>query len=627
MRFIPPPPPSAQRCVFVQSARCAAVTILVLVVLAGSASADDSKALRFNRLVAHWIDYGRPDYLTFIEEAKPEIVQVGFHGGHFYSLAHTPHGKGYPGHFPVEGLKEFGDWQKKLNGELHQRGVKVVGHFNVEFLVGDPAGPKGPTGFFKFYRELWDEKTLGKKPIEDPLGLLERKADGSPITNSTYSIGGMKEHWACLNNPHWRVVLKAWVKAAVDRGVDGLIANYFYRHDCLCEHCQRAFRVHLRERYKPEQLKNLFEIADVDKHVFKEIVSWHNPKESTKLRREMLRFSQIATKKAFDEVFVKYGRSLKPGFIVGQWNHLGDFGQIAGDERCLLPASLWSKDEDYLWYSTGGAAYFTDLKEGFLGEGTLQARYIRGMSGGKAFTLGKYEHTRLRVAIAELAANGGAPMGFYTNFRDPEARKVIVQYYNFLRKHEAIFKGNRPHAEAVLLYPRTRVFEADLAAVDTFRTLGKKLLDEHVLFDIDGDDAIAEGLRKPPPGQIVIKVDGKEPDRSKLSRFDAPATVRVSMSKPATGNELTLHLVNYNRTEPPGKRNAGRGVIDEKPIAVEKVTADIVLPAGAKVRKAIFLTPERDDALELKTASKGERLQLTVPSFLVYGVVRIILEV
>ena len=42
------------------------------------------------------------------------------------------------------------------------------------------------------------------------------------------------------------------------------------------------------------------------------------------------------------------------------------------------------------------------------GEGTLQARYIRGAFDDKPFTLGKYEATRSRVAIAELAANGGA---------------------------------------------------------------------------------------------------------------------------------------------------------------------------------------------------------------------------
>src|SRR5437879_7376990 len=112
----------------------------------------------------------------------------------------------------------------------------------------------------------------------------------------------------------------------------------------------------------------------------------------------MLRLSQIANKKAFDEVFIKFGKSIKHDLILGQWNHLGDFNQINGDERCMLPGELWGRDEDYLWYSTGSAAFYTDLASGFLGEATLQARYIRGASGNKPFTLGKYESTRIRTA-------------------------------------------------------------------------------------------------------------------------------------------------------------------------------------------------------------------------------------
>ena len=50
----------------------------------------------------------------------------------------------------------------------------------------------------------------------------------------------------------------------------------------------------------------------------------------------MLRWSQIANKQAFDDVFIDYGRSLKPDLIVAQWNHLGNFNQISGDERCML---------------------------------------------------------------------------------------------------------------------------------------------------------------------------------------------------------------------------------------------------------------------------------------------------
>ena len=162
---------------------------------------------------------------------------------------------GYPAHFPVRGLDELGAWFEDLNGKLHARGVKVVGHFNVEFLVGDPDGPDGPRGFFKFYRDLWDEKTLGPRPVADPLSLLEKNADGTPIKSRTYAIGGMNEYWACLRNPAWQAVLKAWVRQGIRRGLDGFIINYFYRHNCLCEHCQTAFRRYLRERFNAEELR------------------------------------------------------------------------------------------------------------------------------------------------------------------------------------------------------------------------------------------------------------------------------------------------------------------------------------------------------------------------------------
>ncbi|HKX60519.1 MAG TPA: hypothetical protein VJS65_01725, partial [Verrucomicrobiae bacterium] len=328
---------------------------LVLGCLLGAivSSGQGADPFQFTTLVAHWSDYEKPDYLKFIEEAQPEIAQVGFYGAHFWSLAHTPQYSGYPANFPVRGLAALGDWFEDLNRNLHQRGVKVVGHFNVEFLVGDPDSANGPRGFFKFYRELWDEKRLGPKPVADPLELLERNADGSPITNRTYSIGGMTEYWACLRNPAWQQVLKAWVREGVRRGVDGFISNYFYRHNCLCSHCQSGFRQYLRQRYSAETLRDRFGIEDLPHHKFSEIVSWHPAKETSPLRLEMLRFSQVSNKEVFDEVFIRYGRSLRPDLIVAQWNHLGNLSQIDGDERCLLPADLWGRDETYLWYSTG----------------------------------------------------------------------------------------------------------------------------------------------------------------------------------------------------------------------------------------------------------------------------------
>ncbi|MGI8977698.1 MAG: hypothetical protein ACR2FY_00585 [Pirellulaceae bacterium] len=595
-------------------ALCTLHFALAYCLLADFASAQEPPRLEFTRMVAHWAEYNDPQYVPFLFEAEPEVVQLGFYGAHFWSLAHTPSYNGYPSHLPVQGHKECGAWFEEKNKLLHTRGMKAVGHFNVEFLVGDPDSPEGPRGFFKFYRDLWDEKELGPKPVADPLSMLEKNADGTPISQAGYGIGGMKEYWACLRNPDWQKVMKAWVKRGVDRGIDGYIANYFYRHNCLCEHCQRDFRAYLKERFKPEERKAQFAIENLDQHKFTEIVSWHDPKESTALRREMLRFSQISNKQVFDEVFIKYGRSLKKDLIAAQWNHIGNLHQISGDERCLLPAELWGKDEDYLWYSTGGAACYTDLAKGDLGEGTLQARYIRGMFQDKPFTLGKYESTRIRVAISELAANGGAPMGFYTRFKDPFARQEIARYYQFLKRYDEIYRGNSSHSERTLLYPRTAVFRGDLGPVEAFRAEGKKLLNEHVLFDVVSDERGREGFspRKPFPTP---------------SKFAAPTTVRVSASRPAKGNELDFHFVNYNREEPPkdaaGNPSPGSGIAEEKPIAVKSIAADVIVPKGEEIASVEFITPERPDAQVLVFDLKPNHLKFDVPEFLVYGVVRV----
>jgi hypothetical protein len=342
----------------------------------------------------------------------------------------------------------------------------------------------------------------------------------------------------------------------------------------------------------------------------------------------MLTFSQVANKQAFDEVFVEYGRSLKEDLILAQWNHLGDFNQINGDERSLLPSELWGKDEDYLWYSSGGAANFTDLAAGQLGEITLQARYIRGAFDDKPFTLGKYENTRIRVAIAELAANGGAPMGFYTRFNDPQARQEIVRYYQFLKRHDPLFRGNRPHAEAVLLFPRRQIHQGNLDPLAKFKQLGETLLNEHVLFDVLPDDmASAEEKSRYASVHSADEAEAiKRPDGTPASRFAVPNTVRVSASRPASSDDLTLHFVNYNRQEPAEKRSPGIGIAEEQPLAVEPFACDVVVPDGFRVVKIEAMNPESPDGVALQSETDGNRLKFQMPGFLVYGMANIQLE-
>jgi hypothetical protein len=216
-------------------------------------------------------------------------------------------------------------------------------------------------------------------------------------------------------------------------------------------------------------------------------------------------------------------------------------------------------------------------------------------------------------------------MGFYTRFKDPAAREEIVRYYQFLKRYDDLYHANRSHAEVVLLYPRSRVQQAaDIASVTRFKEVGKQLLSAHVLFDVRPDDAITPEQRA--AYRHVVTVTDGTPDVASwkdLSTFEGPDTVRVSVSRPEQGNELTVHLVNYNREEPAQAKSPGRGIADEKPIAAETFKCQLRLPEGAKVTEVVAMTPESPEPVKLDSKVEGGRVTFTVPKFLVYQVIRV----
>ena len=118
----------------------------------------------------------------------------------------------------------------------------------------------------------------------------------------------------------------------------------------MCPWCVRGFKDYLRQHYRPAELRRKFGIEDLEKHEFAEIVGRLQPGNMTPLRWEQLRFTGIAMKNAYDEVFITYGRSLKPDLILAAWLH-GHYTPAPADERLMLPPELWAKGEDYIWYS------------------------------------------------------------------------------------------------------------------------------------------------------------------------------------------------------------------------------------------------------------------------------------
>jgi hypothetical protein len=209
-------------------------------------------------------------------------------------------------------------------------------------------------------------------------------------------------------------------------------------------------------------------------------------------------------------------------------------------------------------------------------------------------------------------------MGFYTRFKDPAARTEIARYYRFIEQHDAIFRGARPLAESLLIYPRTSIHEGKMDALLNFKDLGRSLLDAHRLFAILPDDvAVPEHLK---PAKTITNAKAEE---KSWSRFDAPKTVRVSASVPADGGKLHFHFVNYNRIEPEKPKSPGRGIADEKPIATDAFACDVALPAEFKNARVFVLTPESSAAVPIASKLENGRLKFTIPSFLIYALAEI----
>jgi hypothetical protein len=379
----------------------------------------------------------------------------------------------------------------------------------------------------------------------------------------------------------------------------------------MCAHCVRGFRDHLRARYSGAELRKQFGIEDLEKHQFAEINGWYKPNEMTPLRLEGQRFSDISRKQAFDEIFVKYGRSLKPDLILAQWLHSYQ-PMPRNDERMMLPADLWAKDEDYLWYCVGK------------NEATLQLRYMRGAGGDRPFTICHYENVKIRAAMAELAANGGAPMTRYANFNDPESRAELLRFFRFMKKHQDAFRASTMAGEAVLVFPRSQLHQGRFTdAMSAFYSAGERLLNDHVLFDVIPDDIAGPEMltRYKRVFTISSLAELERESYPGLSRFEAPGSVRVSASRPQTGGVWDIHFVNYGRKEPAGK---GSGLIaDENPVPVAGVRAELVSPRGFSIQKIEWATPEAPDARGVDFERDGDRARFTAPEFLVYAVARV----
>ncbi len=540
------------------------------------------------------------DYLRFVEQVRPDVLIAGVFDARLYALAVPPPGRKA---LPPGPLLER--W-KGVARRLHGKGIRLVGHMEINTVSDDPRDLARGTGWIGYFDRAWDEKRLGRRPARRAADLLEEpdlgphaRPDNKVPQGDTVARCGCRVNTralvGCINKPAWREVQKRLVKAAVEAGIDGFITNRNYFGHCGCEHCRLGFRRWLAARHGAGELKKHFGIADLDKQPPGCVVGAHREidRAPDALALEKQRFAKQRMKEFFDEVFLDHGRGLRKDLFAAQWNHLAFFDELhldrghlpvstrttfahgAADERWGLPADVWGKGEDLIWYCNWGTTQNTILAKQYAGDTVLYGKYVRALSAGRPHVINKYDFYRPRNMMAEAAGLGYATNAIATPWQTEEDRAVVLRYFAFLKKHEALYTAAEPHAEVGLVFPRRALHAGDASPLEYVESAGRSLVRDHRLFDLLPDDLLP-GLQLQRYRAVVVT--GAE----YLHGAERAALLRYAEKG---GKLLVLPVAREDRDRPAARcRTADRLAREPRDLL-----AKAVLVPGARLDRAKFL--------------------------------------
>jgi hypothetical protein len=450
------------------------------------------------------------EYLRFVEEVNPDILIMGVFDQRLYSLASASKAK-QAGIDPMEHLLRW----KRVADRLHRKGIRLIGQMELFVVSDQPKELDNGEGWFGYYSKHWNPKLLGERPTENVRDLLAH-SDGNHLKEDKLALCGCRVNTkailGCVNNPQWAEMQKRMIKAAVEHGVDGFMTNRNFFEHCDCPHCQESFRRWLGARFEAVELKSRFNIVNLATHSFACVTGTYRIHETTPdaLHLEKLRFTKDRVRQFFDEVYIKYGRSIKKDLFTAQWNHMAYFDELHldkghlppstrtnfahafADERWGVSAKDWGRGEDLLWYCNWGTTQNTILAEEYAGDTVLYGLYLSAMARGKSYVINKYDYYRPRIMMAEAAALGYATNALATPWQHEEDREIVLRYFRFLRKHVDLFADTERLAEIGLVFPRRAIHAGDAAPLEYTEACGRTLIREHFLFNMIPDDLLAQ---------------------------------------------------------------------------------------------------------------------------------------
>lgn len=491
----------------------------------------------FHRMVEYWTLPTHLDLPELVRRARLQLVQAGTFGPMFYGLADDPAVDRHWVGMPLVGIQANLELAARTIAGVQAAGARFVGQFSMSWHYGDHETGRG---LFGVWDHVWSPELLGPAPCPDPAAAMERVPGGAlrcwPIEGRPY-----RTYSGCFCNPLWLATLEGMVSHAIALGVDGLMAHHNFSTFCACEHCRAYLLPRLGAAFTPGELDELYS-GDPGAADLRTPAPGAPPELQQRLRSTLERWVHQRRKEAFDQVLLQHGRQLKPDLLVAQWYHKYDFGPQ--DERSLLPPEEWARDESYIWYSQGGNKGESCLDQGYLADMGLPARFVHAAGGGRPFVINKYDYRRLRLSIAEAAANGAAALAFHVpqdvDAGDATAREeyqaILARYHGFLAAGESLYHPAAPWARVALVYPRRDEVQAEKDCLDALHRVGRVLEDAHVLFDIVLDEQLASCCHRyravivPRPGRLTSA------ERARLRQYAAREGLLVLLE--GGGDEL-----------------------------------------------------------------------------------------
>lgn len=452
----------------------------------------------FNRLIEYWTLPEPEQVLDHVRRGHVQVVQMGNFGPDFYSLADDSDVERSWAGMPFVGIEENLERAENLIPRVQAAGARVVGQLSSTLHYGDHETGLGLFG--DVWGRMWTADLLGAPPADSVSDGLALEASGEPTRRA---IEGRPyfSYRGCISNPCWLATLKAMVRKGISLGLDGFNTTHNYEGFCGCEYCANIIRARMLQAFSCDELHTLFatDLADVA-----DVRAPRDDAPNDLQHRYRVILEQAAARRrkdAFDEVFIDYGRSLRPGLLAAQWYH--KYGMRVNDERAALPADLWGRGEDYIWYSQGPYRWGSSIEQGFIADMGLNARHMHAGGGGRPFVINKYDYRRWRVWAGEAAAHGAASPCYHAgppHANQEETTRIapedyygpIIRYQRFLAEHEELLHPASPLSQIGLVYPRRAEREGETDYLDALKRIAEWLEDAHVLYDILFDDQLTE---------------------------------------------------------------------------------------------------------------------------------------